>query len=913
MPQVVSLAHESATEADLVGGKGASLARLTRAEFPVPPGFVVTTGGYERFIEESGLVGRITAILDSIDYADAPGVETRTREIRSLIEQSEVPASLREEILASYAALGEGDRFVAVRSSGTAEDLAEASFAGQHDSYLDVLGGDQVVDAVRRCWASLWTARATAYRARSGFDHRSVSLAVVVQVMVASEVSGVMFTANPMSTAVDEFVVNASYGLGEGIVSGILTPDQFTVDRDNYQVVDRLIGAKEKQVVRDPATGHGTVVEAVPETERDRPSLTDAQLARLARLGAKATEYYGGWPQDLEWGLVDDTFYLLQSRDITGVDFSWDEDLEDYCPHLERTPRDAVLSRAFSDAVWQGRITPMGYSLRGEAFQPMMEVSQNLWGSPHIAGIRAWKYHKGEAYFDGRWEWENAVHFVPPALRSPALLQWTPPSWLDDLQNQPGSWTNYARALIRIRSLDPDNGPYRWFKNCEWQWENRKQEMLGPGPEELRDMSDAELRRQVDRAVRNQKEWVEDLWSGFFVHATTLSAAFFWMLQNWYGGTDPMMFTDLITGLPEPTITLKENLELWALAEKIRNSPSLTRRFEERPGAAFFTDLDSSEEGRDFLAAYREFLVEFGHRGHADRDVSYLRRSEDPALDYNSLKAFLTAGGARPGATEDQLIARRIEATEEVVSVIRKQPFGWLKAELFKLVHEWLLKFFVLRDNERHHTDRGTWAKKKAVEEVGRRLVQRGVLDAADDYLYLSKRELMRLFDGATGQERLTRAKIAGRRRNVENYRKDGAPPRYILGNGTVTSDGTDVASGPGEDGVLRGVGTSRGTYTGTARVVPEQKDLHRVQAGDILITHSTDPGWTTVFLVLKGLVLETGGMLAHGSCISREYGIPAVQINDAMRYIPDGATITVNGDTGEVTVLEVPDAVSVS
>jgi pyruvate,water dikinase len=908
---VLTFDRAEATEIDRTGGKGSSLARLARAGFAVPPGFVVTTAAYDTFIEVNDLQPRIDAALESLDHADPEQVERVAAGIREEITSAGIPAELAGTILESYAAIGtvQNPEYVAVRSSGTAEDLAEASFAGQHDSYLDIRGADAVLDAVRRCWASLWTARATAYRRQKGFDHSAVRLAVVVQRMVEADVSGVMFTANPMTTAVDEIVINAAWGLGEGIVSGVLTPDQFTLQREDLRVKETALGSKAVTVVRDPDRAHGVVHREVPAAERDRACLTGAQLTALGELGRRVQEYYGDFPQDIEWAFAGDELYLLQSRDVTGVEFSWDEDLEDYVD-LDRIPDDAILSRAFSDAVWTGRITPLFYSLRGEVFTRQHVISEEMWGVPEAAKERMWKYHKGEAYYNSRIEYLNHTTLLPKFLRNPAaLMQWSPPAWYEAAGKEPENLWGWLKALARIRVQDPANGHLRWYTDGYRQLEERKRQALGLEPEQIRGLSDKELVRYVDKTVALQKEWVEDLWTGFFLHVPNMTAAFLWMLSNWYTGTNPMVFSDLITGLPKPTITLKENIEMWGLAERIRASDELMRLFKDNQDAAFFEACEGSADGREFLAAYREFLVEFGHRGHADRDIWYARRSEDPGIDYRTFSVYLSSDGEPPGAAEHKLIAQREAATEEVLESIRRLPFGSVKAELFKAVHEYLLRFFVYRDDERHHTDRHTFAKKRACAEVGRRLVERGVLERDDDFYYLSKNELLELFRGGNAT-RLVKAKIEARRRNCERYRTEWTPPMYIRGNGTVAHDVNDTAvptGGQAEDGVLRGVGTSRGTVVGTARIVPTQADLGRVQKGDILVTFSTDPGWTTVFLVLSGLVLETGGMLAHGSCISREYGIPAVQVNDAMSLIEDGSTIEVNGDTGEVRVLAGP------
>jgi pyruvate,water dikinase len=900
---VLTFDRDEAVEIESAGGKGSSLARLARAGFPVPPGFVVTTEAYSAFVAANDLQRRIDAALSGLDYADPEQVERRAAGIRDAITAAPVPLDLAEQISKAYAEMG-AELHVAVRSSGTAEDLAEASFAGQHDSYLDIRGSAAVLDAVRRCWGSLWTARATAYRAQKGFDHGSVRLAVVVQRMVEADVSGVMFTANPMTTAVDEIVVNAAWGLGEGIVSGVLTPDRFTLQREDLRVKDTVLGSKAVRVVRAP--DQGVLHEDVPAADQARPSLTEPQLRRLGELGRRVAEYYGDFPQDIEWAMAGDQLYLLQSRDVTGVEFSWDEDLEDYID-LDRLPDDAILSRAFSDSVWTGRITPLFYSLRGEVFTKQHVVSENMWGVPEAARQRLWKYHKGEAYFNSRIEYLNHVTLLPKFLRNPALMQWTPASWHVEAGDEPESLLGWVKALARVRLLDPKNGHINWYTDGYRQLAECKRQALGLEPGDIRLLSDRELVRYVEQTVHRQKEWVEDLWTGFFLHVPNMTAAFMWMLTNWYTGTNAMVFSDLITGLPKPTITLEENIEMWGLADRIRKSPELTRLFAEHRDAAFFAACEGSDDGCAFLAAYREFLVEFGHRGHADRDIWYSRRSEDPGIDYRTFSVYLSSDGEPPGAAEHKLIAQREAATEEVLESIRRRPFGPVKAELFKTVHAYLLRFFVYRDDERHHTDRHTFAKKRSCAEVGRRLVERGALERDDDFYYLSKNELLDLFRSGLST-RLVRAKVEARRRNCERYRNGWTPPMYIRGNGTVAHD-VDSAAVPGdsEDGVLRGVGTSRGTVVGTARIVPTQADLGRVRKGDILVTFSTDPGWTTVFLVLSGLVLETGGMLAHGSCISREYGIPAVQVNDAMSLIEDGSTIEVNGDTGEVRVLAGP------
>ncbi|MDE0367313.1 MAG: hypothetical protein OXP09_17290 [Gammaproteobacteria bacterium] len=318
---ILKLGTEESMKLALAGGKGASLGRLVRADFPVPPGFVVTTQAYTAYLAANDLQPRIDGILNGVDFAYPEQVERETARIRDLFRDAAIPKRLAGEIREVYRSLGD-DPFVAVRSSGTAEDLAGASFAGQYDTYLDIRGAPALLDALRRCWASMWTGRAVAYRHRHGFDGEQPSIAVVVQAMVEADVSGVMFVGNPMNARADEIVVNASWGLGEAVVSGLVNPDEYILDAKTGKPKARRMGDKALTIRRGAGPEGGTVRVPTEPALQARLTLNDEQLEELAALGAKATAFYGGLPQDLEWALSGGRFCLLQSRPITGVDFS---------------------------------------------------------------------------------------------------------------------------------------------------------------------------------------------------------------------------------------------------------------------------------------------------------------------------------------------------------------------------------------------------------------------------------------------------------------------------------------------------------------------------------------------------------------------------------------------------------------
>ncbi|MFO1189142.1 MAG: PEP/pyruvate-binding domain-containing protein [Alphaproteobacteria bacterium] len=906
---VLNFLDAAAIEISRVGGKGASLARMVQADFPIPPGFLVTTDAYAQFLEHKDLKNKIQTHLSVIDFANGEIVKAKTAEIRALIESHPIPEPVARAVLDAYHALG-SHRLVAVRSSGVAEDLASASFAGQYDSYLNILGDEDLLDALRRCWGSLWTDRVTVYRHQQGFDQVQGDLGVVVQLMIDAVAAGAIFTANPLTGAVDEYVVNASWGLGEAVMSGITTPDQYILNRQTLEVNSRTLGSKECRVVRNRETGRNTVVEATPVSDRSRFVLNDDALIRLGSLAKRVSEFYGEWPQDIEWAFADDKYFLLQARDITGVDFSWDEDLEDWID-LPKFGSGDVLTRKFADAMWCGRITPLYFSLHAESRTKRTSRWWKIWGGPYAeegSKLRNFKYHKGVGYLSCRFEFLNQAYMVPPAARERHIAEYIPSSWWNDLKQSPGSWADFLSLIERVELMEPKFGLHRVFETYDTVMNDPAtlKRALGRTPEELRLLSDAELLCYIDELREGQHDWLDGLIPAFYAYRLFMAATLKWMLKEWCGEQDPMAFLDLVTGLPgDPTFTIKQSHYLSELASIIRGSDALTELFRSSTAQDFFDKVALHPDGIRFQERYKEFLREFGHRGQADRDIWYDRRIENPKIDYQSLSLLLGTDNQFSDAPREKLIATRDAATEKVLAKIERQPFGRAKAGAFSYVQEYLLKFFILRDNERHITDAYIFGLKRVFADLGRRLHERGLLDAKDDFYYLSQNELTRLLQGQISSPRLVRAKVAARRRNCERIDEGWRPPTFIYGNGTVYQDAQDAGAAASSRELLTGVGTSRGSVTGNARVIRRLEDAGRLRPGDIMITNSTDPGWATTFVGLSGLVLETGGMLAHGACLAREYGIPAVQVSDAMSLIQDGATINLSGDLGQIRILD--------
>jgi phosphohistidine swiveling domain-containing protein len=897
MNYIQQLSDTAVPERSVIGGKGAGLARLAAAGVPVPPGFVVTTAAYADFVELNDLTAAIESLMEGVDYDNPDQLNEVTGKIRERIVGGNLPTGLQEAIAKGYATIGSGDSFVAVRSSGTAEDMGEASFAGLYDSFLDMRGEEEVLSAVRRCWASLWTPRCAFYRNRLGLDASTAEVAVVVQEMVAAESAGVMFTANPLNARSDELVINSNYGLGESIASGIVTPDELILDVRTRSVKRRILGSKELRIDR-AEMGTGTTKTETAAGLRSEFSLSDADVARLGQIGLQVLHMAEGVPQDIEWTLRDGQFFIVQSRDITGAEFQWEEDIESW--QTAPDPEDTVWSHTWAQAFWTGAVTPLFYSLRGRELRNSDERLFTLWGFDDLAAMRRFKFRRSTVYFSSDADRIYYRNMLPPKLRQHSLAN-LPPDWRDDAAASPLDVAKLVRMHARVRGLTSDHGPLRTLKSVYTFIEERSPEAQHPSSEELRNYADAELIRELGRKAKLFEDYLTILRPAFHVYSATAFAILRELLASWYDGDNDHAFTDLISGLPKRTAMLQEQIDLWDLADEIRRTPRVKELLDTSDnGAQFFSAIRSEPEAAAFADHYNHFLVEHGHRGHQDRDIWNPRRSEDPQIDFQSLRSVVTANAPSPVENEHRLVKTRLESTEEVLVRIRLKPFGSIRAEIFKMVLDYIHRFLVLRDDERPFADLITMGKKRAAVELGRRLFERGLINEPDDYFFLAEYEIYDLLQGRA-QRKLIDLKIRNRRKVFDEFvARTEIPPEYLRGNSPMEIEDATLT---GVEGVFQAVPMARGTVTGTARIIGDLRDIGRVSQGEILVCNSTDPGWTPVFGLISGLILEAGGMLSHGACLSREYGLPAVTLPNGMQKIPDGASITVNGDTGRVTV----------
>ncbi|KOV79105.1 PEP/pyruvate-binding domain-containing protein [Nocardia sp. NRRL S-836] len=808
----------------LVGGKAANLGELTRAGLPVPRGFCVTTDAY-RVVAQAGELAATTP-----------------ENARRTVLETPVPLEVRDAVVACYRGLG--DRVsVAVRSSATAEDLPFASFAGQQDTFLNVVGEDAVVDAVRRCWASLWTDRAVSYRETNGIDHTTAYLAVVVQRMVQSAVSGVMFTANPVTGTRDQVVIDASPGLGEAVVSGAVNPDHFVVS--GTEVVERRLG--DKRFVIRSVPGGGT--EHVEVGHDDEPCLTDEQIHALAELGRRTQAHYGS-PQDIEWAIdADGALHLAQSRPITTL-FPLPDN---------NKPGHAYFCFSLAQGL-ERPITPMGRAafreIAGSAFE--IVIGDPVSESCVEAGERI--------FFDVTKVLRSRVgrEFVTRLL---AVMEARSAEVLRGLFDDPRftvTSSSPVPALRRVFQLARRfHAPATVLKALVDPEKAARTALLLE-----REVLAKSANLTVEQALR---QCVVPVLPGLAPTAL-VGFALLWLVGK-VVRVGPGELQTVLRGLPN-NVTTEMDLAMWDLAREIRHDPVALRQCEngERPAA-----LDA-------------FLARWGHRAVAEIDLGLPRWSDDPTHVVGVVRNLLRLEDEN--AAPDLVFARGAAQAEAMIETLARRALGRGWFVRFALRRTRLLAG--LREYPKYLVITLFGALRKRIAQTGSELAEQGRIGQADDVYFLT-------FEEMRSPRGDLREVVARRREVYDREMRRRHIPRVLLSDGT---DAESVHHGTAAEGDLVGTPASAGTVTGVARVVMDPVGAH-LEPGEILVAPSTDPGWTPLFLTAGGLVMEMGGANSHGAVVAREYGIPAVVgVREAVTRIKTGERITVDGGTGAVTTL---------
>lgn len=871
------------------GGKAVNLVRLAARGFPVPPGFVVTTAAYRAVVDANGLADVVSTALHTVQHADPDELERASAVIRAAFEAAVVPPEIAATIRTALASLGE--RPVAVRSSATAEDLPDASFAGQQDTYLNVVGGDAVLDAVVRCWGSLWTARAIGYRMRAGISHDDVALAVVVQTQIASEASGVAFTADPLTGRRDRVVIDATLGLGEALVSGQVEPDHFVCTHSG-RVLEETHGGK--GVVTVAVEGGGTETR---ERSGHQWALDDEQAAGVARLAVAVEQEYGA-SQDIEWAIAGGTLWLLQARAITSL-YELPQDIN--------TPDELGLWASFGG--FQGMlepITPIGQDailllMRGiyRLVGAPLPADASLSFSPYIgvAGQRLW------VRLDPVYRTEIGHRIVPfmfgaadPA--SGALLaSMTEPRWDPDGGLKPGA----ARGLLRLAGkivpglLRAFNDPVAVRKRLERDCDRLLAEVADRlGHASAVQGAEPRLLARIAAAHASLEDAFPVLLSRFGP-IMPVGIAGMRALQE-MGGPEALVALRSLDG----NVTTAMDLALWHAAVAIREDPEAREAFV--GGAADDLAAAYLVGGLPPVAqrALGAFLGEYGMRGVGEIDMGHPRWADDPTSAIVSLQAYVGLPEDAPGpAVEfEQGKVAAAEAEARLVEHLSAQgPRGRVQAKVAKTLIRVIRGDFGARETPKFLIIRELGLVRAALVESGRDLVQAGRLDDPYDVLFCHLGDLQQAWTLPAGD---LKKRVAANKDLYERESRRRQIPRLILGDGRTFYEGlADV------DGDMTGSPVSPGVVEGRVRVVLSPANAG-LQHGEIMVCPGTDPAWTPLFLTAGGLVMEVGGLMTHGAVVAREYGLPAVVgVHAATERLVTGQRIRLDGSTGRITLLD--------
>jgi phosphohistidine swiveling domain-containing protein len=879
MTFVEDLGNVGRDDVGVAGGKAVGLGGLIQAGLPVPPGFVLTTDAYSRFVTDNHLGERIQELAALSPAATPQDYEDASDRIRALFTSGIMPDGIAAELTEGYGRLGGGgDASVAVRSSATAEDLASASFAGQQETYLNVRGAEALTAAVIDCWASLWTARAMAYRAREGVGPEEVRLAVVIQQMVEADAAGVMFTANPTNGRRDQTVISAAWGLGESVVGGTVTTDDVVVDAGTGSVVSRKTADKDVMTVY---AENGTREQPVAAARRRAPVLDDRAAAELASHGQRIAEHFGT-PQDIEWARAGDKFYMLQSRPITALPEpaadtpdSWPlpypKGLYFRASIVEQLPD--PLSPLFADMI-DGSVARSLTALMAEAVGKNVLRDGDI-GLPTINGYAYYYY------------------------RSSAM------------------WRMMGRSVTAMRSLvrgKAHMGVAGWREYSHPRYERAIKDW-SVKPVEL---SGEELLAGVHALLDAGTLYYTAVQSIIPLAATSEISfrAFYDKLVRRDG--DPPAQTLLLGYDSEP---IRAEKSLYDLAGWARSDPGLVSALLERPTAELAECLHTGSPPagvddvlwQEWRFTFREHLDLFGHAVY-NLDFASPVAADDPSALLETVKFYLRGQGTDPHERQRLLTERRESLTEEMAARL-----GPRRRAAFLRLLRWAQDTAPIREDALADVGLAWPLLRRMLLELGQRLVVSGIIMEPGDVFWLRVQELRSAVEfglaapgsGATAAitraERPVRADAVDERKMLWRGQAKAAAPQMLPESrwmerafGSMMPAGSQHQSGD----IIKGVGASAGRVSAPARVLAGPQDFGQMEPGDVLVARITTPAWTSLFAMASAVVTDVGGPLSHSSIVAREYGIPAVLgTGVATQRLSTGQRITVDGDAGTVTI----------
>jgi rifampicin phosphotransferase len=867
-PYVLKLSDTQAT-LETVGGKGLSLAKMLGAGFPVPDGFHITTDAYHVFVTANNLQTKILAALKDVDSSLPATFEAASDTIHKLFADAFIPADIDSAITDAYTDLNrksqiENRKSVAVRSSATAEDLPEASFAGQQETFLNIRGEEALLGAVKQCWASLWTARAIAYRIKNEIDQNTIALAVVVQEMVDAEASGILFTANPINGRREEMVINTAWGLGEAIVGGLVSPDTVVVDKATGKV--KKYDVAEKTVIT-VLTESGTREDPLEGKQRRSKVMKDAEVVELVDIARKIESYYGS-PQDIEWCRANGNFYIVQSRPITTF-----PEPELARPTEWKLPKGAYAAmRNNIVELMADPLSPLfatlGLSAINNSMHRLLNESfamQGIMPPEIIIVVNNYAYNNGSVSTTGMLRLLFSMGRIARMMFTGAVERWT-------LHGRP-----------------------HYFETIEkWNAKN------------WRAFSSVELVESAKMLTESAIDAYGALVSGV-IPAASISEAVFTKIYNALikRRDDPSAPTFL---LGYDSLPIRADKSLYVLAEWVGQNHALAQCIGSTPASQLVAMCESGIVPGDVTPViwdewrkrFHGHLREYGHMLY-NLDFIHPVPADDPAPVLEALKLYLSGSGSDPFSRQRESAERREQAAATMRDRLKGLRLKWLNKYLTSAQ-----KFAPLREDGLAEIGLAYPLIRQMLHELGRRLAQRQVILAAEDIFWLTEDEVRQAaggLDGAGSVESLVERIMP---RKAEHQAALRATPPVALPQMKVL--GFDMMSLKDKRGrrnrgdMIKGVAASPGIASGAACILHGPGDFVRMKPGDVLVAPITTPAWTPLFALASAIVTDVGGPLSHGSIVAREYGIPAVLgTGVATRRIHDGQTITVDGGAGKV------------
>ncbi len=864
-----------------VGGKGANLGELCHVPgIAVPAGFCISTRAYTDFVNTGTEFAAMLKSLELIDIESMEELKTAGECIRTYLKNLDIPSPIQQEVIRAWRKTGSHYAY-AIRSSATAEDLPGASFAGQQDTFLNIKGEKNILDCVRKCWASLFTDRAIAYRQKNGFKHDKVLLAVIVQRMVFPEVAGIMFTADPVTGNRKIVSIDAGFGLGEALVSGIVSPDLYQVRSD--KLIKKQIARKEIAIYARPEGGTAKV--EIEGERQNTPALTDDQAVRLARMGRSIEKHFGN-PQDIEWCLADNEIFIVQSRPVTTL-YPVPEVTGDKLHLFLSIGHVQMMTEAMKPLgisvlrtlVPFGKSSPRAESdllleAGGRLFldiTPLLEYPQLRKRLPVVLRNIDELFGRAVQDFVGRGEFQAAVR--PDKKINFALVKKVFPKALAVLRNI--LYHENYRALEEMNRFISDRVK-----------ENRTKLQAVSGPERIEriyEILPTLLPMTFSKAVP------------YMGPALITYKLIEGLSKKWLGDAAEL---GGISKSPPGNVTTEMGLALGDVADAVRNHPAVIKYLKQATDATFWEGLRAVPGGEAVLPVFLNFFEKYGMRGTGEIDITRPRWREAPTQLVPAILSHIKS--VRPGQHRRDFLAGKQEAEAAAGRLperLRQTPRGFFKARCMQRLIKVHRSLIGIREHPKYFIVQNLDMIKRAILEEADKLVADGILDHPEEVFWFSLQEIKEIIE----TQRVDRNVITMRKEKFQHDAKL-TPPRVITGEGEIITVKPGVHVPPG---ALAGSPVSAGVVEGRARVILKLEEA-KMNKGDILVAPYTDPAWTPLFPLAAGLVTEVGGLMTHGAVVAREYGIPAVVgVDNATRRIQDGQKIRVDGTQGFVEILE--------